>query len=52
MGRQILENVQTAKTNRNTFNKVVGGKPIPEDNIIEQIIAHNEKYEPKQQRKS
>jgi hypothetical protein len=50
-GGQILENVQKAKTKRNTLSKIVGGKPITEDNIVEQIIAHNEKYDPKQKSK-
>ncbi|XP_060568482.1 uncharacterized protein LOC132727089 [Ruditapes philippinarum] len=50
-GGKMLENVQKAKPKRNTLSKIVGGKPITEDNIVEQIIDHNEKCDPKQKSK-
>ena len=42
-GGKILENVLTAKKQRNTLSRVVGGKAIPEDEIVTKIIEHKEK---------
>ena len=42
-GGKILENVLTAKKQRNTLSRVVGGKAITEDEIVTKIIEHKEK---------
>ena len=46
-GGKILQNVQKAVKRRNTLSKVVGGRAITEDAVVEQIKLHNEKYAPK-----
>ena len=42
-GGKVLENVQTAKKVRNTLSKVIGGKPITEDDVIDKIRDHTDK---------
>lgn len=42
-GGKVLENVQTAKKPRNTLSKVIGGKPITEDDVVDKIRDHNSK---------
>ena len=46
-GGQILANVQTAKKKRNTLSKVVGGKAITEDEVMDKIVEHQDKNKPK-----
>ncbi|XP_045194784.2 uncharacterized protein LOC123550419 [Mercenaria mercenaria] len=42
-GGKILENVQSAKKERKTLSKVIGGKPITEEEMIDKIKDHNDK---------
>jgi hypothetical protein len=50
-GGQILQNVKTAKV-RKTLSKVVAGKPITDDNVLQQIKTHIESQSSGSKRKS
>ena len=43
-GGRVLENVQRHKV-RNTLSKIVGGKCITEDEVLEKIIDHENKHQ-------
>ena len=42
-GGESLQNVETAKKKRNTLSKIVGGKAITDDHIVNKIVEHSEK---------
>ena len=44
-GGEVLSNVKVAKT-RKTLSKVVAGKPITEDDVLDQVKDHIEKNKP------